>query len=68
MREILRASRKPVLEWSLADVGIESLSASVEILAVQAPPRTARKSIILDGSVDEAVRLLVNILKKEGVL
>ncbi|GIV65710.1 MAG: electron transfer flavoprotein FixB [Bellilinea sp.] len=68
MREILRASKKPVLEWSLADVGIESLAPSVEILAVKAPPRTARKAILLDGSVEEAVRLLVSHLKKEGVL
>jgi electron transfer flavoprotein beta subunit len=68
MREILRASKKPVLEWSLADLGIESLPASVEILAVQAPPRTARRGIILDGLVEEAATMLVNILKKEGVL
>ncbi len=68
MREILRASKKPVVEWSLADVGVENLSASVEILAVQAPPRAARKGLILNGSVEEAVGSLVIALKKEGVL
>lgn len=68
MRAILQASRKPVIEWSLADIGIENLAASVEILAVQAPPRTARKGVVLGGSVEEAVRSLLNNLKKEGVL
>ncbi|MCX7975875.1 MAG: putative electron transfer flavoprotein FixA [Bellilinea sp.] len=68
MREILRASKKPVFEWSLADVGIESLTPSVEILNIIAPPRTSRKGEILNGSVQEAVSRLVNILRKDGVL
>ncbi len=68
MREILRASKKPVFEWSLADVGIGNVSPSVEILKVMAPQRASRKGEILNGSVEEAVSALVNVLRKEGVL
>ncbi|MEW6179379.1 MAG: electron transfer flavoprotein [Chloroflexota bacterium] len=68
MREILRASKKTVFEWSLSDIGIEGLTPSVEIVKVMAPPRASRKGEMLSGSVEEMVSALVNNLRKDGVL
>jgi electron transfer flavoprotein beta subunit len=68
MREILKAGRKPMFEWTLADLGVVDLSETIEILKVEAPPRVARKQVMIEGSPEEAAKALLSYLRKEGVL
>ena len=67
MKEILKASKKPVTEWSLSDVGV-STERQVEIVAVRAPEQVQRKGVMIEGSAEEAAKTLVGHLKREGVL
>jgi electron transfer flavoprotein beta subunit len=68
MKEILKAGKKPVQEWSLVDLGLSVLANKVEILRTQAPPRVERKNILINGLTEEAARELVGYLNKEGIL
>lgn len=68
MKEILKAGKKPVTEWKLADLGFSETKAGVEVLSTTAPRQVERKKIVIPGSADEAVQTLVGYLSKEGVL
>ncbi len=68
MREILKAGQKPVKEWSLADLGMTAVENKVEVLRVMAPPRVARKKVLLEGSPEEAAAELTVRLSQEGIL
>ncbi len=69
MKEILKAGKKPVIEWSLKDIGMENPAASrVEVLQTRAPHRTQRKQVKLSGTAQEAARALVDTLVKEGLI
>jgi electron transfer flavoprotein beta subunit len=68
MKEILKASKKPVNEWKLADLGLGGDLSKVNVLSTRAPRQVERKQILIPGSPDEAVQALVGYLSKEGVL
>lgn len=69
MREILKASKKPVVEWTLNDVSIkDGLQQRVEILSVRSPKQVDRKRVRLEGKPEEAVQALIGHLSKDGVL
>ncbi len=68
MCEILKAGRKPTFEWSLAELGVADLPETIDILKVEAPPRVARKQVMIEGSPEEAAKALLSHLRKEGVL
>lgn len=69
MKEILKSSKKPVLEWTLADLQSEaSAGAAPEVVSVRAPEQVERKQIRVEGPANEAARALVAHLAKEGVL
>jgi electron transfer flavoprotein beta subunit len=68
MKEILKASKKPVTELKLADLGLSGNLSKVNVLSTRAPRQVARKQIIIPGSADEAVQALVGYLSKEGAL
>ena len=69
MKEILKAGKKPVTEWSISDLSLSSeLKASVDVLSVKAPKAADRKKIQIDGKPEEAVQTLIGYLSKEGVL
>jgi len=69
MKEILLASKKPVAEWLLTDLGVAADPTPViEVVSLQAPRPVERKHIIIEGSPDEAAQTLVNYLSKEGVV
>jgi len=69
MKEILKAGKKPVTEWSLADLGLDLQAfRSTEVLAVRPPEQVERKRIKITGEADQAVQQLLNYLSKEGVL
>jgi electron transfer flavoprotein beta subunit len=69
MKDILTASKKPVTEWSLVDLGAETLpSSQVEVLSVRAPQQVQRKHVLLSGSPEEAAQSLLEALGKEGLV
>jgi len=69
MKEILKASKKPVTEWSLSDLAsVTELKPCVDILSVKAPKAADRKQIQIEGKPEEAVQALIGYLSKEGVL
>ncbi|MFN7037664.1 MAG: putative electron transfer flavoprotein FixA [Bellilinea sp.] len=69
MKEILKAGKKPVTEWSLADLGLDLLALrTTQTLALRPPDQVERKRIKISGEPDQAVQQLLNYLSKEGVL
>jgi len=69
MKEILKAGKKPVTEWTLGDLDLPGeLKPKVDILAVKAPKAVDRKQIQLEGNTEQAVQSLIGHLSKEGVL
>ncbi len=70
--EVMDASSKPQEKWSLADIGLSANDinnrTSLKILANRYPEQT-RKGIMLRGdSLEKTAELLIQNLKKEGVL
>ena len=69
MKEILRASKKPVTEKSIADLGLEiSPQNAVETISTRAPHQKQRKNITVGGTPEEAARALVGYFKREGIV
>ncbi len=68
MKDILGAGKKPVSEWTLADLGLEAEKPALTILETRAPDRVDRKGVILEGDSEANVAALVESLRKEGVL
>lgn len=68
MKMILGAARKPVTEWSLADLGLETPQNRLKTLSTCAPQRRQRKAVLISGSPDEEAQQLVNYLRQEGIL
>ncbi len=69
MKEILKSSKKPILEWTLADLQLEGRSGgATEVVEVRAPDQVARKQIRVEGTAEEAARALAAHLAREGVL
>lgn len=69
---ILKAGRKPIHEWTLADIGVDAgevgaSAAQIEVLSNLAPEQD-RKNEMLEGSLDEQVDALLRALEHEGVL
>ncbi len=69
MKEILKAGKKPVTQWALADLGLGSgLKAQVEVASVHAPHRKQRKKVLIPGAPEEAAQTLAAYLGKEGLV
>ena len=69
MKEILKAGKKPVTEWTLADLALEdAVQPRIAVLQSIAPPQVERKKQVISGAPEEVARALVEVLKKEGVL
>lgn len=67
MKEILKAGKKPVTEWHLADLSLEAKGAT-EVVSILAPERTERKGEILEGDAKEVSQKLVKYLSEEAVI
>lgn len=68
---ILRAARKPLHQWSLADIGLDdaavgAAASTLEVLS-NLGPQQQRKGVIYEEAVDDAVTKLVDDLVREGV-
>jgi electron transfer flavoprotein beta subunit len=72
LRDILKAARKPVQEWTVADLELSedevgAKGAVMEMVSNLAPEQE-RKQVVFEGDLDEVTENLVNALTKEGVL
>lgn len=69
---ILKASKKPIVTWSPADLGLASDQIGANTAAVKTlsnlAPQQERKQVLFEGEVDKAVDELVKALQKEGAL
>jgi electron transfer flavoprotein beta subunit len=69
MKEILKASKKPVTELTLDSLGLaDKLQKRIDTVSTQAPKQVQRKGVVLSGTPQEMARALVDGLKKEGIL
>lgn len=66
MKDILGAGKKPVEEIALADLG--TFTPKVDVMSVLAPENKARKGIVIEGPLEEAVNTFVEYMTKEGYL
>lgn len=67
---IMKASKKEIVNWTLADMGVqkERLGSKIELVEVLAP-KTERKKIKITGeSVQEVAEKLAKVLVQEGVV
>ena len=71
LTDILRAGKKPVEEWKVADLGLDSgalLGGKVVRRTRNVAPRVSRKGLTFDGKLEDAVKSLVDSLLKDGVI
>jgi electron transfer flavoprotein beta subunit len=68
MKEILKASKKPVNEVTLAELGLENLRNQVEAVSTHAPRQVQRKGVALTGTAQEVAQALIEHLRKDGIL
>jgi electron transfer flavoprotein beta subunit len=66
LMQVMAASKKPLIEWSLKDVLAETPN-TIEVVRMEIP-RISRKRIIFKEKPAEAVQKLVEAIKKEGVI
>jgi electron transfer flavoprotein beta subunit len=70
--KIMKAKNKPYEEWKAADIGADpkklGLSGSPTWVKRVYPPPTKAKGVMLDGTSDEIVSKIVDVLKKEHFL
>jgi len=68
---ILRASRKPIMQWTLKDIGVDGVKVHFKVLNSYVP-EVRRKRIILDASTDDkivnAVQKLIDALRQERII
>jgi electron transfer flavoprotein beta subunit len=69
MKEILKASKKPVTELTLESLGLTAeLQNRIETASTHAPKQVQRKGVVISGTPQEMAQALVEQLKKEGIL
>lgn len=63
MKAILGAAKKPVQQWSVADLGLDAIDARSE-QKVAAPKQKVRQRIIIEGDGDDQIAELAEHLRK----
>ena len=63
MKAILGAAKKPVQQWSVADLGLDAIAARSE-QKVAAPKQKVRQRIIIEGDGDDQIAELAEHLRK----
>lgn len=63
MKAILGAAKKPVQQWSVADLGLDAITARSEQKVV-APKQKVRQRIIIEGDGDDQIAELAEHLRK----
>jgi electron transfer flavoprotein beta subunit len=67
---IMKASKKEIITWTLADVGVqkEKIASKIEVLEALAPKMERKKIIIKGETVQEIAEKLAKALIQEGVV
>lgn len=65
MKEVLSAGKKPVTQWSLADIGLADNPQTIETIDTLAPELAERKQIVIEGDSEDAVNELWENLRQE---
>ncbi|RLI81617.1 hypothetical protein DRP04_05740 [Archaeoglobales archaeon] len=68
--DVIKASKKELVTWSLSDLGVSSdeVGVAVEILGISAP-KIERKKVKIEGETPEEIaEKLVKALIQEGVI
>ena len=69
MKEILKAGKKPVSEWTLSDLDLpDDAGSQIEVISVRAPEQAQRKNILIEGEPRDAAQQLVEYLNREGLI
>jgi electron transfer flavoprotein beta subunit len=69
LMNIMKAGKKPVEEWNLADLGVDPGAVTpVRAILSNLAEEQDRKGIVFEGAASEQAESLVNALIKEGVL
>ena len=69
LKEILKASQKPVTVWKLNDLDLSAdVKNCLKTIQTMAPPQVERKGVMIEGTPDQAAQQLVGYLKKEGII
>ena len=72
LRDILKAGRKPVQEWTAANLGLSEdevgAQGAVTEMVSNLAPEQERKEVVFEGELDDVIENLINALTKEGVL
>ena len=69
MKEILKAGKKTVTEWTLADLGLkDAVQRQIEVISARAPRQVQRKNVVIEGTPEEAAQTLVEHLNQEGIV
>ncbi|MBI6528139.1 electron transfer flavoprotein FixA [Proteus vulgaris] len=63
MKAILGAAKKPVQQWSIADLGFDAIAARSE-QKIAAPKQKVRQRIIIEGDGDDQIAELAEHLRK----
>lgn len=65
MREILKANKKPVTNFSLSELGIEKTQPNSEVLSTLSPEQEDRRQLIIESDTDDGIQDFVRLLKEE---
>jgi electron transfer flavoprotein beta subunit len=72
LKDILKAGKKPIQDWKAADLGLSGdqvgVKGSVREIVSNLAPEQARKQVVFEGELKDAVENLFNALTKEGAL
>ena len=67
---IMKASKKEIVNWTLADLGVqkEKITPKIEIIEALAPKMERKKIIIKGETVQEIAEKLARALIQEGIV
>jgi electron transfer flavoprotein beta subunit len=68
MKEILKASKKPVQVWNLEELKSEIKPPRIEVISTYVPKKKDRKQKMLIGKPEETVLALLEYLHADGAL
>lgn len=67
LREILKASKKPIKRYTIGDLGIGAIADNAYQIIENLAPEIDRKRIILEGEPEDVVDKLITYLKMDGI-
>ncbi len=65
MKNILAAGKKPITQWDLSALGLQSAAKQTEVISTLAPEQVDRKKQIVEGESEEVIQKLFESIRKE---